>query len=153
MGLPQLSNLLWRERDLLELLLFKLEQEQLLLAAGKSRWIARATHEVEMVLEAIGQAELVRAAEVEAVARELSLPSETSLRELAAAAPAPWGDLLADHRGQFLELIDAITALAEVNRDLVTTAQRATIATLSTIDTGARASQVSSRSVADQGTP
>ena len=134
MGLAQLSNLLWRERDMLELLLFKLEEEQLLLAAGKSQWIARATHEVEVVLEAIGQAELLRAAEVDAVARELGLSPDTSLRELAERAPDPWGPILAEHRAKFLEVTAAVTALAEVNRELVTNGQRAAIAALRTLD-------------------
>src|SRR5213080_171662 len=35
MGLAELSSILWRERDMLELLLFKLEEEQLVLAAGR----------------------------------------------------------------------------------------------------------------------
>ena len=37
MGLAELSSILWRERDMLELLLFKLEEEQLVLAAGRTR--------------------------------------------------------------------------------------------------------------------
>jgi hypothetical protein len=134
MSLAQLSNLLWREREMLELLLFKLEEEQLLLAAGRSRWIARATHEVEVVLEAIGQAELVRAAEVDAVARELGLPPDTSLRELSQRAPDPWGGILSEHREKFLEVTSEISRLAEVNRELITTGQRAAIAALRTLD-------------------
>ena len=50
MSLTEVSSILWRERELLELLLFKLEEEQLLLAAGRSRWLGHATREVEMVL-------------------------------------------------------------------------------------------------------
>ena len=45
MSANDLSNLLWRERELLELLVFKLEEEQLLLTAGKSRWLPQATRE------------------------------------------------------------------------------------------------------------
>ena len=37
MSANDLSNLLWRERELLELLVFKLEEEQLLLVAGRAR--------------------------------------------------------------------------------------------------------------------
>jgi len=58
MGLRDVSAILWRERHLLELLLFKLDEEQLVLAAGRTRWLARATREVEMVLEEIRQTEL-----------------------------------------------------------------------------------------------
>ena len=39
MALSDVSNILWRERQLLELLVFKLEEEQLVLAAGRSRWL------------------------------------------------------------------------------------------------------------------
>ena len=60
MGLREVSAILWRERHLLELLLFKLDEEQLVLAAGRTRWLPRATREVEMVLEEIRQTELER---------------------------------------------------------------------------------------------
>ena len=50
MALSDVSNILWRERQLLELLVFKLEEEQLVLAAGRTRWLAHATREVENVL-------------------------------------------------------------------------------------------------------
>src|SRR4051794_6621516 len=39
-NLTDLSSVLWRARELLELLLFKLEEEQLLLASNRSRWLA-----------------------------------------------------------------------------------------------------------------
>jgi hypothetical protein len=134
MSLTQLSNLLWRQREMLEVLLFKLEEEQLLLAAGKSRWIARATHEVEVVLEAIGKAELMRAAEVNAVALDMGLAPDTSLRELADRAPDPWGDILRDHRDKFLEVTASISELAEHNRELVSAGQRAASAALRALD-------------------
>ena len=134
MSLTQLSNVLWREREMLEVLLFKLEEEQLLLAAGRSRWIARATHEVEVVLEAIGKAELLRATEVEAVAREMGMRPDTSLRELAERAPSPWDDILRQHREKFLEVTGEISSLAEHNRELVTAGPRAAAAALRTLD-------------------
>ena len=37
MAIHELSALLWRERELLDVLTFKLEEEQLLLTSGKSR--------------------------------------------------------------------------------------------------------------------
>jgi hypothetical protein len=125
MGLADLSSILWREREMLELLLFKLEEEQLVLAGGRSRWLAHATREVEMVLDQIRSTEVLRAAEVEAIARELGLGVAPSLTEVADAAGAPWADLLRQHRREFLSLTAEITALAEANRDLLTTGQRA----------------------------
>ncbi len=130
MSLTEVSSILWRERELLELLLFKLEEEQLLLAAGRSRWLGHATREVEMVLEEIRRAELGRAVEVEAVAASLGLGPGASLRQLADSAPAPWDDILREHRNAFLSASQEITALAQANRELLTAGFRAARETL-----------------------
>jgi len=119
MGLSEVSGILWRERQLLELLLFKLEEEQLLLAAGRTRWLSHATREVDRVLEQLKNGEIARAMEVEASALDLGLPANPSLNQLVEAAPAPWKAILADHREAFLALSQEITALAEANRDLL----------------------------------
>jgi hypothetical protein len=125
-----LSSLLWRERELLELLLFKLEEEQLLLAAGRGRWLARATREVELVLEEIRSAELVRSMTLEALAREAGLEPNPSLARLAESAAPPWPGILAEHRAAFLELTQQISALAQTNRELLATGYRAVKDTL-----------------------
>jgi hypothetical protein len=125
MGLPDLSSILWREREMLELLLFKLEEEQLILAASRTRWLAHATREVELVLAQIRGTEVLRAAEVDAVAAELKLGSNPSLARLSESVPEPWGTMLRDHRKAFMALAAEITALAEANRDLLTAGARA----------------------------
>jgi hypothetical protein len=104
MSLADLASTLWREREALGLLLFKLEQEQLLLAAGRTRWLEHATREVEFVLDRIRKTEVLRAIEADAAALELGLPPNPSLLQLADAAPPPWNDLLHDHRKAFLAL-------------------------------------------------
>ena len=53
MSLSEVSNILWRERQLLDLLVFKLEEEQLVLASGRTRWLSHATREVETILAEI----------------------------------------------------------------------------------------------------
>jgi hypothetical protein len=130
MSLTEVSSILWRERELLELLLFKLEEEQLLLAAGRSRWLGHATREVEMVLDELRRAELGRSVEVEAVAVSLGLEPGVSLRELAEKAPAPWDDILREHRNAFLSATQEITALAQANKELLTSGFRAARETL-----------------------
>ncbi|NJC74185.1 flagellar protein FlgN [Planosporangium thailandense] len=125
MGLADLSSILWREREMLELLLFKLEEEQLVLAAGRTRWLAHATREVEMVLDQIRHTEVLRAAEVAAVGTELGIGANPSLTQLADALDAPWSDLFREHRRTFLALTAEISALAESNRDLLSAGQRA----------------------------
>jgi hypothetical protein len=125
MGLADLASILWREREMLELLLFKLEEEQLLLSGGRTRWLAHATHEVEVVLDQIRRTEVIRAAEVEMVGAQMGLGPNPSLGALADVAPPPWSDLLNQHRKAFLTLTAEVTALAEANRDLLTTGSRA----------------------------
>jgi hypothetical protein len=119
MGLAELSDVLWRERELLEVLLFKLEEEQLLLVSGKTRWLARATREVEVVVDELRAAELRRAVVVDATAETLGLPVEPTLSQLAAMAPAPWDDLLREHRTSFLGLTREVQMLADGNRTLL----------------------------------
>jgi FlgN protein len=120
MDLSEVSEILWRERELLDVLLFKLEEQGLLLTAGKDRWLARASHEVRVVLEQIRLTELTRAVEVDAVARELGLPSGPSLALLAQAVPVPWSDILRGHRDAFLQIAEDVLTLAAANRELVT---------------------------------
>lgn len=136
MGLRDVSAILWRERHLLELLLFKLDEEQLLLAAGRTRWLPRATREVEMVLEEIRQTELDRAVEVSRVAIELRLPGDASLRQLAEAAPEPWHGILVEHRQAFLSLTDDVTSLVQANRELLVRGQKAVRDVLASIGDG-----------------
>lgn len=130
MSLNEFSGVLWRERQLLELLLFKLEEEQLILTSGRTQWLGHATREVESVLEQIRKAELGRAVEADAAAREVGLPEGSSLLAIAQRAPAPWDELLTEHHGAFVSLTDQINALAEGNRELLATSHRAAQETL-----------------------
>src|SRR5260370_18274560 len=115
MGLADVASILWRERESLELLLFKLDEEQLVLAAGRTRWLPHATREVEIVLDRIRQTEVLRAVEVDALAAELGLPPNPSLNALADAAGPPWADLRRDHRRAVLALTARITPPAQAN--------------------------------------
>lgn len=126
MGLNELSTVLWRERELLETLLFKLEEEELILASGRTRWLGRATREVESVLEQIRAAELGRAVEADDAAREVGIEEGSSLLELAKAAPAPWNDLLRSHHVALTDVTTQIDALAHTNRDVLQQSVRTT---------------------------
>ena len=125
MALANMSSALWGIRELLELLTFKLETEQVLVAAGRTRWLGRATHEVELVLEEVRHADLRRTIELGEAAEALGLDPDVSLRELAEAAPSPWDEVLADHRDSLVRTTGEISALAESNRQLLTTSYSA----------------------------
>ncbi len=119
MSLPDLAAVLWRQRELLERLVYRLECEQLLLAAGRTRFLPLATSEVEMLISELSVLELQRAANADAVAREVGQPAGTGLEQLAAAAPPPWTGVLIEHRNTLLTLTSELTVLAETNRHLM----------------------------------
>ena len=132
-ALTEVSNILWRERRLLELLVFKLEEEQLVLAAGRSRWLPHATREVETVLAQLKRLELERAIQVEHLAGVLGRAGNPSLRELATSAPAPWDNIFSEHRRALMELAAEIDGVAKANRDLLSRGQQATREALAAI--------------------
>ena len=109
MRLREVSDILWRERRLLELLQFKLTEEQLLVAAGRVRWLPSATREVELIKVEQQRAELTRAVADDELAIDLGLTPNPSLADLAAAAPDTWSGVFERHR----HALDA--AVAEVN--------------------------------------
>lgn len=134
MAASELSAQLWKERELLELLLFKLEEEQLLLIAGKSRWISHATREVEQVIERMRATGLARTVEVAALAEEWGLGQDATLRELASAAPnGIWSDILGSHLTAMTELTAQIAEVRDTNERLLREAARSTQETLSSL--------------------
>ncbi|HEV7813109.1 MAG TPA: flagellar export chaperone FlgN [Leifsonia sp.] len=131
MAASELSAQLWKERELLELLLFKLEEEQLLLTAGKSRWISHATREVEQVMERMRTVGLARTVEVATLAEEWGISPDSSLRGLAAAAPdGIWADIFASHLTAMTELTGQIAEVRDTNERLLREAARSTQETL-----------------------
>lgn len=130
MGLSELSNLLWRERQLLDLLQFKLEEECLLLEADCSRWLAHAGREVELVVDEIGRAELARAVELAAVAPEYGLGPQPTLADLARTLPAPWGSLFAAHREALRLAGNEVQETAERTRTLLKRGREETVRAL-----------------------
>jgi hypothetical protein len=114
-----LSTLLWREQELLDLLLFKAEEKQYLILTGKTRWLARIAHEIEVVLDQLRTLEVERASATEVMATRLGTGPNPSLRQLADAAPAPWDDLLGKHHEALLVLVTELRSLSDANRELI----------------------------------
>ena len=117
--LNDVSTVLWRERQLLELLVFKLEEEQLLLTAGKVRWVNHASREVEIVLEQLRAAELFVQSRSKRPPRSSGSGTYPGLRSLSQAAPEPWSSIFSRHRQAFLELTGEVRDLSERNRHLL----------------------------------
>ncbi len=135
-GFAAVSDILWRERELLDVLLFKLEQERLLLEAGEPQWLPRASREIELVLEQLRLTELTRVLEVDGLAAELGLPAGTTLPDLAAAAPSPWRDLFVAHLQGFTQLKARVCEAAQTNRLALQAARDRAQRRLATLERG-----------------
>ena len=128
--MEKLSLILWRERELLETLLYRLEVEQLVLSSGRSRWLMRSAKDVEHTLQQLRETELLRAVAADEAASSVGLSANPSLRALAEQVAEPWREILMDHRDAFVELTEQVTVLAGSNRDLITSGYRSARETL-----------------------
>jgi hypothetical protein len=103
-GLSSLCSLLWQERVSLQVLLFKLVEEQLIARQGHTLFLQLADEELREAAGILHETEVLRAAETQMVARLMSLPPDASLAEIAERAEEPWPDLLREH-GDALRLL------------------------------------------------
>ena len=113
---------------------------------------------MESVLAQIRDCEVGRCVDTDAVAEILGLEPNSTLGQLAQAAPSPWDDLLEEHRAAFVGLTTEIDSLASSNRELLATSQRAAqetiLALTETVQTydshGATAQRSGSASLLDE---
>jgi hypothetical protein len=130
MSFSEVSTLLWQEREAVELLLFKLVEEQLVVSAGQTRWLPRANDEVDRAVRQLRGTEVLRAAEVDALSAELGRGDAITLAELADAAPEPWSVVLAEHRDALIKLVVQIEHACDENRTLLAAGLRSIRETL-----------------------
>jgi FlgN protein. len=131
MGANELSMQLWQERELLELLIFKLEEQRLLLESGGMRWVHFASREIEQVLGRLRESGLGRDVEVAAVARDWSAPEGATLAQLIEAAPTDaWREVFTDHRTALTGLMAEVGQLKNSNEVHLRAAGRALEETL-----------------------
>lgn len=135
MSPQELSNLLWRERELLSHLLYKLKVEQMLLNAGETRFLPKATAESEEVLMATREASLARDVAAQSVATMYGLPEDAGLRDIAMAAPAdtPWPEIFTKHLAAITNLVNEIRQVRDSNASIVAHATRSTQETLANL--------------------
>jgi hypothetical protein len=125
MSIPDLAAVLWRQRELLERLVYRLECEQLLMASGRTRFLGLATAEVEVLLDELSVIELQRASFADRAALECGLEPGASLEEIAGTVQPPWTEVLIEHRHALLTLTAELSALAETNRHLMAAGMKA----------------------------
>lgn len=115
--MDELVTSLARERQLLDLLLFRLVEVRLLLTAGESRFLPFAAAEVEQATKRMQEAELRRWVLVSRLVRELGVDGESmTLDALARHSVEPYRTIFADHRSAFLQLVAEIGEVTAENR-------------------------------------
>lgn len=121
--LEALADTLSAERQVVELLLYRLVAARLFLAADERRFVPLALEESERALTALRAAEEQRVAATAAIAELFGLDvAAVTLSELAAFAPEPLRTVFADHQKGFAALAKEIEETAADNRRLATSA-------------------------------
>lgn len=124
-GVEDLSTELWRQRELLDRLLFKFEEQRLLLVAGRSRWLPFATEEIENVAGRLKMSALTVSVMIADTARELGLADDAKLRDIVVAAPSDaWREVLASHLDAMTGLVADVQAVQTGNGALLRSALR-----------------------------
>lgn len=129
-ALSQLSTGLWRIQEILEVLTYRLEVQHVLIETGRTRWMGRSTREIEAVIGEMREAELLRAVDAGPVCVLLGLPEDTPLSDIASAAPAPWDDILDEHRDALSTATAELSRLSRSNSAILETSYRAVQETL-----------------------
>jgi len=120
MGLNALLVCLFEETEALDHLAFKLEQEQLVLMAGRPRLLARNSVEFEQAVRALDDVSRRREQLVAVATEELGLPAPTTLGALAEASPdEDERRILTERRGIMQTLVNRINALCVTNREIL----------------------------------
>ena len=127
-ALNDLTRLLWQQRRLLERVLYLLRVQELILASGDDAMLAHAVNDIQSTLETVGEIEAARQEITHEIGIAQSLGVNPSLEDLVENAPEPYGEMLADHRNAFHELVADITTVslngrAQLERGLNVTRQ------------------------------
>jgi hypothetical protein len=115
-GLSSLCNLLWQERVSLQVILFKLVEEELIGRHGHTGYLQLADEELREAAGILHENEVLRAAETQMVARFLALPPEASLAEIVERADEPWHEVLREHGDALRRLLADIDGTVSTER-------------------------------------
>lgn len=132
-GFAAVAAVLWREREVLDRLLFALVTQQLVLRDGQLRWLPATDERVGSALDALRDLALLRGIELDEIANRSGFPADISLAELAERAPAPWDELLAEHRTALRATVAEISATAAENTRLLQAGAEAARETLAQV--------------------
>lgn len=132
-ALEHLQASLEDELDALRGATFRLEVQQAVLTTGRQRWLSDATAELEVAVGGLQRAEDTLREALASAATSLRLSPEATLREVAGAAPDPWGVVFARHREDVVAAIDTLSRLETTNRMLLVQGLTATSSALAAL--------------------
>jgi hypothetical protein len=114
MRLAALSGALWRVRQELERLQFKLDEVPILLAADRPWWLVIVADETGRTLDEIVKLEQRCTEQLEEINDELETPGDrpATLCSVAALVSPEWGDVLTEHQRALTGLRAGVRATA-----------------------------------------
>jgi hypothetical protein len=108
----EVSATLWGQREAMELLVFRLTEQQVLLDAGYAQWLPQLDADVRVALQDFRLGEVDRSAAAAALAMSHGLAPTSALHQLAQIAPSPWSALLNDHHAALVALSGQLHTVA-----------------------------------------
>jgi hypothetical protein len=116
--LGELNQLLWRERDVLEDVLYRLQVQQLLLVEGRERWVERSVDDLERSLARVERYQRMHRDLLDDISAYLPVHGGSTLSEVVAVTPSPWDDIFEEQQASVLVLINEIEAASRDNHGL-----------------------------------
>lgn len=107
----RLNGLLWRYRPLLDRFEFLLEVQLMVMTSGRQEWQHQMADLFEETAAALNSLDLER---------EVVVGPKLNLTALAAEAPEPWNDILAEQQAELEATTSRITALRQRNTQAIT---------------------------------
>jgi len=108
--LEALSELLWRKRQSLERLIFKLAVARIVLSIDNREWLAMASDDVA---ELVDETEELDRGRIELLERQAGdLDVALTLASLAVVVHSPWDDILREHDAELARLQMRVRAVA-----------------------------------------
>lgn len=113
----ELSRVLWKQRELIDLLQYRLEIQQMVLISSRAERLQLALSEVEAAMASIREVEENRDQIVRQCAELVGLDYNATITQLREAIPEPWKTLLGDHQKALLDQVAETERTANSNRE------------------------------------
>lgn len=129
--LAELAAVLAEKNNIMTRVLFKAEAMHGVLVSQRTKWLTEARRELEDAWEEALAGEDAFQEALRAVAIELGLSPESTLREVASACGEPWGFIFSQNREEILALAQQIEQVSLLNRSMLARGALATSTAIS----------------------